>query len=165
MTPTMKGEFSMKRILQAAASVSLMILSVLAVAGCSRRVEASTLKPVAADASTVVNVTAKSFRIITDVADNIPAGKITFKVSNTDVVTHETLIIHAQNKGYELPYDFSISRVFESKIDKPGEVPDIQPGTSGEVTLDLPPGRYVLICNLTAHFQAGMHAMINVVAR
>ncbi|MEI7773102.1 MAG: sulfocyanin-like copper-binding protein [Chloroflexales bacterium] len=155
----------MKRILRVGLLVSLMILSVMAVTGCTRRVEASTLTLPAAGAGTVVNVTARSFVINSDVSDNIPAGDITFKVSNTDVVTHETLIIKAQSPtGFDLPYDASISRIFENKIDKPGEVPDIQPGTTGQVTLNLEPGTYVLVCNLTAHFQAGMHKLIHVVA-
>jgi uncharacterized cupredoxin-like copper-binding protein len=143
--------------------MSVLVLSALAIAGCSRSVEASTLRPVVADGGTVVNVTARSFVIKPDTT-TIPAGKVTFKVTNIDVITHETLVVHAQGKGFDLPYDFAISRVIEEKIDKPGEVPDIKSGTSGEVTLDLEPGTYILMCNLTAHFQAGMHTLIKVVA-
>jgi uncharacterized cupredoxin-like copper-binding protein len=151
-------------MLRVVIAMSVLVLSVLAIAGCTRRVEAGELRPLVSagsDGSTVVNVTARSF-VITPDTTTIPAGKITFKVTNTDVITHETLVVHAQGTGFDLPYDFSISRVIEDQIDKPGEVPDIQGGTSGEVTLDLEPGTYVLMCNLTAHFQAGMHTLITV---
>ncbi|MEI6776090.1 MAG: hypothetical protein WCK70_04275 [Chloroflexales bacterium] len=157
----------MKRVLRAAVLVSLLSLSVVAVTGCgTARVSASSLKPLrqeTVDGASQVNVTIKSYSVTPDTL-SIPAGKVSFHVNNADPsITHEMLVIHAQGDSFGLPYDFAISRVIEDQVDKPGEVPDIQAGTSGDVTLNLTPGRYVLICNLVAHYQAGMHTLIDVV--
>jgi uncharacterized cupredoxin-like copper-binding protein len=144
-------------------AMSVLVLSMLAVAGCTKRVEAGELKllnPVTADGATILNGTERSFYIKPETT-KLAAGKITFRFKNLDVVTHEMLVVHAQGVGFGLPYDFGISRVIEAQMDKPGETGDIPPGTTGEVTLDLPPGRYVLICNLVGHYQAGMHTLID----
>jgi uncharacterized cupredoxin-like copper-binding protein len=149
-------------MLRVVIAMSVMVLSVLAVTGCVRRAEASTLTPlgIAADGSTILNGVERSFFIKPEIT-KLTAGKITFRFKNLDVVTHEMLVVHAQGLSFGLPYDFSISRVIEAQMDKPGETGDIPPGTTGEVTLDLPPGRYVLICNLVGHYQAGMHTLID----
>lgn len=59
-------------------------------------------------------------------------------------------------------YDFVTSRLLEDEIDSLGEVADIAGGTSGSVTLDLPPGQYLLLCNITAHYQSGMYTTLTV---
>lgn len=157
----------MKRMLRVAGLVSLLSLGAVAATGCgTARVSANSLQPLrqaTVDGATQVNVTIKSYDVTPDTL-SVPAGKVSFHVTNADPsITHEMLVVHAQGDSFGLPYDFAISRVIENQIDKPGEVPDIQAGTSGDVTLDLPPGRYVLMCNLVAHFQAGMHTLIDVV--
>jgi len=156
----------MKRILRVAVLVSLLSFSVMAVSGCATsRAAAGSLQPLrqaTVDGAAQVNVVVKSYVITPDTLV-VPAGKVSFHVSDRDVIVHEMLVVHAQTKSFGLPYDFSISRVIEDQIQKPGEVPDIQPNSSGDVTLDLPAGRYVLLCNLVGHYQAGMHTLIDVV--
>ena len=130
----------------------------------SPRVAASPSLPLRTiDGATQVNVTIKSYDITPDTLV-VPAGKVTFHVTNADPsLTHEMLVVHAQGKSFALPYNFNVSRVIEDQINKPGEVPNIQPNSSGDVTLDLPAGRYVLLCNLVGHYEAGMHTLIDVV--
>jgi uncharacterized cupredoxin-like copper-binding protein len=43
-----------------------------------------------------------------------------------------------------------------------GEVSELDPGASGTLTIDLKPGKYVLFCNLPAHFMNGMWTEITV---
>ena len=43
-----------------------------------------------------------------------------------------------------------------------GEVPELQPGTSGKVTLQLKPGVYQLFCNVPGHYAAGQRTTITV---
>ena len=43
-------------------------------------------------------------------------------------------------------------------LDVIGEQPEYEPGTPGSVTLDLTPGHYVVMCNIAAHYKAGMYA-------
>jgi len=45
---------------------------------------------------------------------------------------------------------------FESKVESLGEVEELQPGTSGQPTLELKAGLYLLACNQPGHLHAGM---------
>ena len=54
-------------------------------------------------------------------------------------------------------------RIDEAKLDVVGEQPEYEPGTPGSVTLDLTPGRYVVMCNIQGHYKAGMYADLEIV--
>ena len=41
------------------------------------------------------------------------------------------------------------------------EVEDIAPNSDATLTVDLAAGSYVVICNLPAHYQQGMHAALD----
>ena len=43
-----------------------------------------------------------------------------------------------------------------------GEVEDIALNATKDLSLDLKPGRYVLICNVVAHYGTGMHVAFTV---
>jgi uncharacterized cupredoxin-like copper-binding protein len=43
-----------------------------------------------------------------------------------------------------------------------GEVAELDPGAGGSLTLTLPPGKYVLACNLPGHFDSGMWTVLTV---
>ncbi len=92
-----------------------------------------------------------------------PTGVISFKVTNgsRDLV-HEMVILRLAQPGKPLPYDAGQMKVDEKKSGYRGEVEDLDPGRSGAVTLALPPGQYLLICNETGHFAAGMWAALDV---
>ncbi|WP_245474327.1 sulfocyanin-like copper-binding protein [Mesorhizobium sp. M2A.F.Ca.ET.042.01.1.1] len=55
-----------------------------------------------------------------------------------------------------LPYIDAENRVDEDKAGDKGEVSELDPGASGTLTVDLKPGKYVLICNVPGHFATGM---------
>ncbi|MBX0326489.1 cupredoxin domain-containing protein [Oscillochloris sp. ZM17-4] len=149
----------MKRLLKTVIMASMLGLMVLAVAGCGGNASAG---PVAPKESTV-NVELVSFSVTPDVT-TVPAGKVTFRAKNVDVVTHEMLVVPIVNAAAALtmPYDKTISRIPEDKITSLGEIPEIDGGTSGEVTLDLAPGTYILFCNLVSHYESGMHTVLTV---
>jgi uncharacterized cupredoxin-like copper-binding protein len=42
------------------------------------------------------------------------------------------------------------------------EIPGLNKGDSKDLTVDLKPGKYVVICNLPTHYQLGMHAAFTV---
>lgn len=152
-----KGGLQMK-MLKVLLQMSVLGLLVLSVAGCGGGNASASTQGVKQN---VVNVTLNSFVITPDIT-TVPAGSVTFKAKNIDVVTHEMLVIPTVNGKIDLPYNKAISRVFEDKIESLGEVPEIEGGTSGEVTLDLKPGTYLLICNLVAHYESGMRTLITV---
>lgn len=43
-----------------------------------------------------------------------------------------------------------------------GEIADVQPGATKKATFNLEPGRYVMFCNLPAHYTQGMYGTVDV---
>lgn len=43
-----------------------------------------------------------------------------------------------------------------------GEVSELDPGKGGSLTLSMKPGRYLLVCNISGHYKAGMWAEFTV---
>lgn len=93
----------------------------------------------------------------------IKAGKVTFKVTNTSKDTiHEMILSPVKDPKKPLPYDTANGKVNEDKAGHLGEVSELPVGKSGELTLTLKPGTYVLYCNIPGHFDGGMWTMVTV---
>lgn len=89
--------------------------------------------------------------------DKVPAGKVTFEVTNDSRETeHEMIVSPISGPDVTLPYNATDNRVDEEASGDLGEVEELKPGKSGALTLDLKPGLYVLFCNIPGHFMAGM---------
>lgn len=87
----------------------------------------------------------------------VPAGDVTFKVTNTsDGFEHEMVVAPLADASAPLPYDKSAARLDEDAMGAIGEVAETAPGDSGEVTLNLKPGTYILFCNIEGHYAMGM---------
>ena len=88
--------------------------------------------------------------------DTVKAGEVKFEVTNSSQETeHEMIILPIPEDG-NLPYDEKEARFDEDKAGAMGEVSELAPGKSGELTLHLKPGKYVLSCNVANHFANGM---------
>jgi uncharacterized cupredoxin-like copper-binding protein len=107
-------------------------------------------------------------------SNTAPAGKVTFHVTNaaTDQ-NHEFVIFKTDLPEDQLPLKDDGNGVM--MIDEEGagvkhidEIPDsdLPPGATKDLTVDLQPGRYVIVCNLvknsTSHYHEGMHAVFTV---
>ncbi|HEX4768775.1 MAG TPA: copper resistance protein [Lichenihabitans sp.] len=91
------------------------------------------------------------------------AGPVTFRVANrSKALIHEMVILRTNLTGSQLPYDSSKDIFVESRLESLGEVPDLSPGKSGQLTLYLKPGPYLLTCNQPGHLHAGMWARFTV---
>lgn len=88
---------------------------------------------------------------------SVNAGPITFQVVNKGKILHEMVIVPAKSAASLKQPDGT-----GSEADSPGEVPDVAAGASGTVTVTLPAGNYVLLCNLPGHFAGGMYASLTV---
>jgi uncharacterized cupredoxin-like copper-binding protein len=90
------------------------------------------------------------------------AGEVTFKVTNSSKDTvHEMLVLAVPADG-KLPYDEKDAKFDEDKAGSLGEVEELDPGKSGELTLNLKQGKYVLSCNVANHFANGMWTTLTV---
>ena len=93
----------------------------------------------------------------------VKAGEVTFKVKNSSKDTiHEMIVMYLADPSKPLPYIAAENRVDEDKAGDKGEVSELDPGAVGVLTVDLKPGKYLLICNVPGHFATGMWATFTV---
>ena len=82
------------------------------------------------------------------------AGKITFVVTNTGKTKHEFVVL----KANVAPGKLLVTKGRVSEKTSQGEIGGLAPGATKRLTLTLAKGKYVLVCNITGHYQAGQHA-------
>ncbi len=100
---------------------------------------------------------------ITPDQTSVPAGKVTFAVTNdSHDIIHEMILSAVPPGTSELPYLADEIRVDEEKSGSLGEVSELDPGKGGSLTVDLAAGTYILYCNIPGHFVGGMWTMLTV---
>jgi len=103
-------------------------------------------------AGTTVSVQLKEFKVIPKPASAKP-GTVTFSVKNVGKVDHELVVVMTSAAPGKLPVKGSKA----SEKGKVGRVAALKPGKSGKVTLNVKAGKYVLLCNVPGHYQAGQY--------
>ena len=91
---------------------------------------------------------------------SVPAGTVTFTVTNEGVKKHEFVVLQTDANPDKLTVEGD--EVVEDDYDSPGEIGDLPAGATDTLTLDLPAGKYVLICNLKGHYRMGMYTPFTV---
>jgi len=116
-------------------------------------------------ATGAVNGTEKEWNISLDSYSHT-AGSITFDLTNAGTIAHEFLVVRTDLTSTELlaSVDATTHRIDEALLDVVNEQPEYEPGVPGTVTVDLPPGHYVVMCNIEGHYKAGMYADFDVLA-
>ncbi len=95
--------------------------------------------------------------------NKIKAGEVTFDVQNASKDTiHEMIVAPVADPTKPLPYNENESRVEEDEAGDLGEVSELDPGTSGKLTVPMKPGTYILYCNVPGHYATGMWTLITV---
>jgi uncharacterized cupredoxin-like copper-binding protein len=112
-----------------------------------------------AKAGSGVGTTLRDFSITLETA-NVTAGSTTFDIVNDGPSSHELEVFRTDLADDALPVDGST--VADDQLEIVDEVEDIAPGTSTSLTVELPAGHYVVICNIADHYEAGMHAGVTV---
>ena len=113
-----------------------------------------------ADTGAAINATVKDFAIAIDPAE-IAGGEVTFSISNEGPSAHEFVVVETDDAPGDLPVEDG--EVTEDDLNVIGEAEDIAPSTSADpLTLTLPAGNYVIICNLPGHYQQGMNVGLKV---
>jgi uncharacterized cupredoxin-like copper-binding protein len=115
-----------------------------------------------------VKTTEKDFSISLDKPSG-KAGEITFSVKNDGPSVHEFVVFQTDLAPDKLPLTKDENGI--DIVDEEGagvthidEIEDIAVGSTQELKVTLAAGKYVLICNLPAHYQQGMHTAFTVSA-
>ena len=115
-------------------------------------------------ASGAIDGTEKEWEIKISAAKHVP-GSITFNLTNNGTIPHEFLVVRTDKTAAELLSDVDpgTDRIDEALLDVIDEQPEYEAGTPGTVTVNLPVGHYVVMCNIQGHYKNGMYADLDIV--
>jgi uncharacterized cupredoxin-like copper-binding protein len=85
---------------------------------------------------------------------SVRAGKVSFIATNVGRVPHELMV-------ERMPMKFD-SPMHPNEGAAQGMIDDMDPGHSGQMTMRLRPGTYMLFCNAPGHYAAGQHMLFKV---
>ena len=98
-----------------------------------------------------IKVRLTDFKIAPTVS-SVAAGKVTFDATNAGKAEHEMVVVRTDKRPSQL-----LKGNEASEAGSVGEISETKAGASKQVTLNLKPGHYVLLCNVPGHFKAGMY--------
>ena len=106
---------------------------------------------------TTVHVVAKEWAFAPS-RTSIPAGNVTFELENQGRITHEMVVLKTDLPAKGLsPRADNPALIDEAAAGQvSGTVQDVGVGLTKTETLNLTPGRYLLICNQVGHYKVGM---------
>jgi len=108
-------------------------------------------------------VKVKDFKL-TAASSHVRAGDVRITVQNSGAIAHEFVAFRTDLDETSLPLTKKGDRIDEAgagitHLDPEAE--DVHPrGGSKTITINLPAGRYVFVCNLAAHYGKGMHTVV-----
>ena len=117
----------------------------------------SAASPAGSATSGMVSVSLAEWKLVPSQAAT-RAGRVTFVVQNDGSMPHEFLVVRSNRHHHSLPVKGG--RAVEAG--RRGEISAIAADASKRLTLKLAPGRYVLLCNMLGHYQAGQRAAFRV---
>ncbi len=107
---------------------------------------------------TIVDVFHTEWELIPSV-NTAPAGEVIFNATNDGVVTHNFRLARTDLPDDGLPVNPDTFMVREEELEIIARTTkDLSPGELEEVAVNLPPGRYVIFCNVAGHYEAGLHS-------
>lgn len=105
--------------------------------------------------ATTVDVGLTEFTVSPSLA-SVPAGSVSFSVSNSGVTPHNLRVIRTDLAADALPVDNTTLAVDEDQVEVVASTSDLDADGTEDVTADLEAGSYVLICNVPTHYDSGM---------
>jgi uncharacterized cupredoxin-like copper-binding protein len=129
---------------------SPVVLMLLALIACS--------KQPSTPPGAVVPVVLEDYRIRSSVT-TISSGTVTFNVHSRGPSTHELAVFETTRPADQLPLGDDGLRIDEdsSLLREVGELAQVDIGKTELFVLRLPPGKYVLVCNMEGHYLGGMY--------
>jgi len=110
-----------------------------------------------ATSGTVVPVSLVEWKLVPGQV-TVRAGRVSFVVRNDGTMVHEFLVLRSDRHHHSL----RVKGGQAIETGRVGEISQIPSGTSKRLNLKVSPGRYVLLCNLLGHYQAGQFAALRV---
>jgi uncharacterized cupredoxin-like copper-binding protein len=106
-------------------------------------------------AQRAINVKVRDFAI--KAPRRMAAGEVVLRVTNRGPDTHELMLVRVDGK--KLPLRRDNLTVDETRLEPRtvDTLEDVYPDTVRSWKLQLTPGRYVLLCNMSGHYLGGMH--------
>ncbi len=100
-------------------------------------------------------------------ANQAPAGKVTFFVTNRGTETHEFVVMQTDTPAANFPltgFEGEKDRFNEDTVGvNVGETGDVKAGQTKVLSITLAPGHYAVVCNLPGHYRMGMHQDFTVI--
>jgi uncharacterized cupredoxin-like copper-binding protein len=90
------------------------------------------------------------------------AGYVTFVVSNIGTIGHEFLVVKTDIKDGKIALTGDHFEEPSPGLEVIDEIGEYKVGETHSLTLNLEAGNYQLVCNLPAHYGAGMHISFKV---
>ena len=113
--------------------------------------------------SQTINVSMSEFALNIS-PTTVSSGEVVFKVSNSGMLGHDFLLVSTAESPESLPYNEENAQIIEEQVTVVSSIRELQKGETAEITANLSPGKYMLICNIAGHFSSGMHLIIDVTA-
>jgi len=158
----------MRRNIIRVAPIAILAAAALSLAACGSSSSSSTTEPATQPTQTTqTTATAGGATALTVVMSDYAfapkdasaaAGELTITAPNQGKLPHELVLIRTDLPLNKLPTDSS-GNVNEDAFPAsrlPGEISETEPGATGSLTVTLPAGRYVMLCNVPGHYKAGM---------
>jgi uncharacterized cupredoxin-like copper-binding protein len=108
-----------------------------------------------------VKVTENEFTI-TLAPTSASAGNVSIAATNTGAVAHEFVLVKTDLAPDKLPLTGDNTQADLSKVQTVGTVAQFDPGKAANGSFTLTAGKYVALCNLPAHYVAGMRTSFTV---
>jgi uncharacterized cupredoxin-like copper-binding protein len=159
---------------QRALTVLVAALTVLALAGCSGSKNETTsgggqggggvtVTTAASGGPTVVTVAGgekpdgKYYLTVTP--GSVTAGKATITFTNVGKKVHEVVVLKTDTPAGKLKVGANHEVSEDASV---GEDSETDAGKTKTTTINLPPGNYVMVCNIARHYEKGMYAAFTV---
>lgn len=157
------------RSLTAVAALAVVSLSASGCGGSSKKANTQTTAPSAQQSTASAQQPGASTKVTIKMGEfffkpgtlTVHAGKVTITAPNIGHVEHELVLLQTNTDPSKLKTEAD-GEANEDAYSGPGEIPDVEAGSTKSVTLTLKPGTYAMICNVPGHYKAGMYGRITV---
>ena len=144
------------------AVVGLLAAAVLAFAACGGDDEEEEADPGGgAPVAATLGGDAGEYAITVD-PESAAAGSITFSIVNEGELEHEFEVFEGTLDPAEVPIEEERANFEGLGIEEVDEVEDLAGGDEAQLTVELPSGTHLLVCNLPGHWEQGMYTEFTV---